>query len=253
MAALLAGADPSPTALERALVDLVRRAQETPALLRSADLDPLCAVAGDDALDYLLVLCAFHFINRVADLLAVPPEVLPSALRRFESMRRLGVRAASLLLRRMDLANRPEGTSFEDARARVEGVIGQDVGAALEPLRPRPRVVESLGLALEERDRVTSLDRATLARVQHTVEAALPHSPEEAAGFHARPADPLEAFAFVGTRYAQRTTPAMIAALRRAGYDDLGILDLAIAVADANQWARMHRLAGLPPALFLLP
>jgi alkylhydroperoxidase family enzyme len=67
--------------------------------------------------------------------------------------------------------------------------------------------------------------------------------------FHARPADPVEAFAFVGTRYAQRATDAMVDALRGAGFDDLGILDLAIAVADANQWARMRRLLGLPADL----
>jgi alkylhydroperoxidase family enzyme len=81
---------------------------------------------------------------------------------------------------------------------------------------------------------------------------ALPRSLGEATGFHARPADPLEAFAFVGRRYANRTTEAQITALRRAGYDDLGILDLAIAVADANQWARMHRLAGVPAELLWL-
>jgi hypothetical protein len=42
----------------------------------------------------------------------------------------------------------------------------------------------------------------------------------------------------------------MIDALRATGFDDLAILDLAIAVADANQWARTHRLLGLDPALF---
>jgi alkylhydroperoxidase family enzyme len=42
----------------------------------------------------------------------------------------------------------------------------------------------------------------------------------------------------------------MIQALRTQGLDDLRILDLAIAVADANQWARLRRLVGLPPGLF---
>ena len=42
----------------------------------------------------------------------------------------------------------------------------------------------------------------------------------------------------------------MIDALREDGYDDLGILDLAIAVADANMWARIYRLAGLKAELF---
>jgi len=159
---------------------------------------------------------------------------------------------ASMLLRRMDLANRPDRTSFQDACSRVEAVVGRNVDEALAPLRLRPKVVESLALALEERDGASSLDRGTLARVHQVVEKALPRSAEDAAGFHPRPDDPLEAFAFVGTRYAYRTTPAMITALRRAGYGDLGILDLAVAVADANQWARMYRLAGLPPDLFLL-
>jgi alkylhydroperoxidase family enzyme len=62
----------------------------------------------------------------------------------------------------------------------------------------------------------------------------------------------VDAFAFVGTRYAGRTTTDQIVALHRTGLDDLAILDLAIAVADANQWARMHRLAGLPANLFSL-
>jgi alkylhydroperoxidase family enzyme len=252
VAPLLAGTAPDATSLERALVGLVRRAHEAPATLTPADLDALRAAAGDAALDYVLVLCAFHFINRIADLLAVPPEALPRALRRFEPLRRLGVRVASLLLGRMDLANRPYPISFEEARRRFEGVRGRPVGDALDPLRPRPALVESLALAMEERRRVTSLDADTLVRVDRTVEAALPRSFGDATGFHARPADPVEAFAFVGTRYANRTTEAQIAALRRAGYDDLGILDLAIAVADANQWARMHRLAGVPAELLWL-
>ena len=120
------------------------------------------------------------------------------------------------------------------------------------PLAARPKLVEILALALEERDRHSGLDRATVARLHATVEAALPATADEAQGFHARPADPVAAFAFVGTRYAARTTADMITALRRAGYDDVAILDLAIAVADANQWARLHRLLGLPPALFTL-
>ena len=227
----------------------MRKAHEAPALLTPDDLRPARAVAGDAALDYVLVLCAFHFVNRIADLLAVPAEALPPALRRIEPLRRFGVRVASLLLGRMNLANRPYGTAFEDVRRRVESACGRPVGDALEPLRARPALVESVALALEERVGVTSLDAATLARVDQTVEAALPRSADDVAGFHARPADPVEAFAFVGTRYAQRATDAMVDALRGAGFDDLGILDLAIAVADANQWARMRRLLGLPADL----
>jgi alkylhydroperoxidase family enzyme len=251
VARLLTGTAPDATPLERALIDLVRQAHRAPALLSPAHLDPLRAVTGDGALEYLLVLCAFHFITRIADLLAVPPEGLPPALRRFEPLRRLGVRVASMLLRRMDLANRPDATTFADARGRLEQVLGRSIGDAVDALRAHPKVVESIALAVEDRER-SGLDRATLARVQRAVAAALPRSAEEASGFHTRPPDPVEAFAFVGTRYANRTTAAQIAAIRRAGYDDLGILDLAIAVADANQWARLYRLAGVPPDLLSL-
>ena len=43
----------------------------------------------------------------------------------------------------------------------------------------------------------------------------------------------------------------MIDRLRQKGYDDTGILDLAIAVADANMWTRIYRLFGLDAGLFL--
>ena len=84
------------------------------------------------------------------------------------------------------------------------------------------------------------------------MEKALPATVIDAQGFHPFPDDPIEAFAFVGTRYAYRTTKHIIDNLRQTGYDDPGILDLAIAVADANQWARIHRLTGLKPELFYL-
>jgi hypothetical protein len=204
-------------------------------------------LVGDGALDYALVATTFHFINRIADLLHVDPEVLPERLRRFEPLRRIMVRGASLLMRRMDLGTRPYTTTYEEAVAALapvlERVSGRAPRDAFVPVRARPKVIEALRLRLEERTR-SSLDADTLARIHRTVESALPE------GMHPRPADPVEAFAFVGTRYAYRTTDDMIAALRGAGFDDLGILDLAIAVSDANQWARTHRLTGLPPGLF---
>jgi uncharacterized peroxidase-related enzyme len=246
---LLATTAPDATSLERALVTLVRRAHEAPASLDPADLAALRAVAGDEALDYALVLAAFHFYNRIADLLGVPPEVLPRALRGAESLRRLSVRAATMVVRRMDLANRPDATSFEDACDRLAAAGTPLPAGALEPVRVRPRIVEWLALAAEERARHCTLDRATRARVQQTVDAALPRGADDATGLHARPADPVEAFAFVGTRYAYRATADDVAALRRAGHDDLGILDLAIAIADTNQWARLRRLTGLPAGL----
>ena len=256
MAQLVDGSAHDATPLERSLLDLARATQIAPAGLTPTHLEPLRDLVGDDALDYVLVIGAFHFINRIADLLHVDPEALPAPLRRIEPVRRLGVRVASLLLGRMDLANRDYEPTYDAAVAAIAPVLPAGMaGAAAEalaPLRPRPKLVEILRLAVEERDQRSSLDRSTITRVQATVERALPRGIDESEGFHPRPPDPVEAFAFVGTRYARRTTAAMIEALRAAGYDDLAILDLAIAVADANQWARLSRMLGLAPALFYL-
>ena len=256
MARLIDGSATTPRPIETALVTLARKSYGAPALLTPSDLDELRGIVGDDALDFALVVGSFHFINRIADLLHVDPEALPEPLRRFEPLRKLSVWAASLLMRRMDLANRTYTTSFEDAVTAIAPRVGtlraNALDTAFAPLRNRPRIIETLRLAMEERDLRSGLDHATVARIHATVEEALPSSSEESEGFHARPSDPVEAFAFVGTRYAYRTTHDMIDALHRAGYDDLGILDLAIAIADANQWARNSRMMGLAPELFYL-
>jgi len=238
---------------------LARKSQESPKLLGPDDLGAVRDIVGDGAIEYVLVLSAFHFINRIADLLDVDPEALPESLRRFEVLRRLGVRIASRIMRRMDLRNRPYDRTFEQATDAVAPLLRRagfgEIGAlraAFEPVRAKPWVVEAVEHATSERDERSSLDRGTLERIHAIVEKALPSRAEEATGLHARPRDPVEAFAFVGTRYAYRTTGEMIGSLRAAGHDDLAILDLAIAVADANQWARMHRLLGLAPEIFYL-
>ena len=121
----------------------------------------------------------------------------------------------------------------------------------LEPLRARPWLAELVRHSLEERERA-SLKEDEIARVYALVEKFLPRSSAEAEGFHVRPGDAFEAFVFVGTRYASRTTAQMIAALREAGASELRILDLAHAVAEANQWARVRRLLGLPRDLLII-
>lgn len=232
--------------MERALATLVRRATDAPAALGPHDLGPLRALVGDGALELALVLATFHFVNRVADQLGVRPDgPWPASARRVEPVRRTAVRLMSLLMRRIDLRPRPYAGSYADACAAFAAAVGRDVGAALAPLRPRPQLVEACRLMVDDRRR-SSLDAATLARVDAVVASALPHDADDVHGFPPRPADPVDAFAFVGTRWAARTTPAMVDALRAAGMDDLGILDLAIAVADANAWARLWRLLALP-------
>jgi hypothetical protein len=253
---LLQGTAADATPLERALIQLVRKAYACPARLGPRDLDPVRELAGDGALQYVLVIAAFHWFNRIADLLGVDLEVLPRSLRRFEFLRRLAVRAGGRLLKGMDLANRPYQWSYEEVVSRVapllESGLGGRAAQELAPLRSHPHLIEILHMALEERDGRTSLDRTVLATVYRTVEEALPASEGDLSGFPARSTDPVVDFVFVGTRYAYRTTSARIDALRRSGHDDLGILDLATAVADANLWARMFRLLGLRPSLFYL-
>jgi len=242
--------------LERELITLARKAYEAPAKLIPSDLDMIRDIVGDGALDYALVIGSFHYINRIADLLQVSPEALPASLRRFELLRRITIRVAGFMLAKMNLANRTYPVNFEEAVEKLklffENTPKRRLEDELESLKTRPKLVEVLQLKIADRDRNNSLNREILTKIHRTVEAALPTVVDEAEGFHTHPEDPVEAFAFVGTRYAYRVTEHMIDTLRQAGYDDTGILDLAIAVADANQWARIHRLADLDTGLFYL-
>ncbi len=232
----------------------MHKAHQQPRLLTESDLDPVRELVGEGALDYGLVLVSFHFINRMADLLSVNPEVLPESLRRLEPLRRLSNRVASLLFRKtMDLQNHDYPERYEEVLEEsapvFERALGRSPGDSFAPLRERPKLIEALRLMLEERLERSSLELEVLARIHRVVEDSLAERAEDVEGFHARPDDPVDAFAFVATRYASRTTPKLIEALRGAGYDDLNILDLAIAIADANQWARLYRLIGLDPRI----
>ena len=256
MAELIGGPAAGVTPVERELMALIKKNFEIPARLKPSDLDPMRKIVGDDALDYLLVIASFHFVNRIADLLDVPLEGLPKPLRRFELLRRLTLRVAGVMLAKMDLANREYQLTYDNALTNLKSGLAitsqPELEAALAVFKPRPKLVEVLQLLLTERDHRSGLDRDILAKIHRAVEKALPATVIDAQGFHPVPEDPVEGFAFVGTRYAYRTTRRMIDGLRRKGYDDLAVLDLAIAVADANMWARLYRLTGLKPELYYL-
>lgn len=254
-AQLIRGTAIGPTALELAIVELARKSVESPRLLSPADLEPLRACVGDGALDYLYVLMSFHFINRIADLLHVPPEAIPERLRGIEPLRKLGVRmAARIIGGSMDLKNRTYESGFSEQIGAIRWLLAEkyraNAEAAFGAFANRPKVVEAMGLAIESRRRFAEGNPEGAETVRRVVQSGLPGGREEIEGLHGRPGDPVEAFAFVGTRYAQRTTEKMIDALRGAGYDDAGILDLAVAVADGNQWERCWRLAGLERGLY---
>ncbi len=227
---------------------MVRAAHERPATLSPADLSALCAVRGDAALDYIPVLAAFHFVNRIADLLGVREEVpLQGTLRKIESARRVIVALATREMAKMDLRSRSYGASFDETVQRF--FPGTAARERLAVLAPRPKLVEVLAIQREERADATALPGDVRGAVAELVEAALPRAAEEAYGFHTRPADPVEAFVFVGTRTPRRGSREMVEALRRAGFADGAILELAIAIAEENAWARVRRLLGLDPSL----
>ncbi len=264
-AELLSGKATDAEPLEKALIDLARASWERPATLTPADLDALRSLVGDGAIDYALVVGALHFISRIADMLKLDSDVLPGGFRRFDWLRRLSVKAAGHELKSTDLSNRRYDKDFDAAFSELKRVAisrsrdlshEQEMEAqlllAVEPVRARPRALEVLQGALEERDGRSSLRRQTLAEIYRLVEEALPSDRAAAEGFAGAPRDPIAAFAFYATRRASETTEEMVDALRAAGYDDLGILDIATAVADANRWARTHRLLGLHPGLFYI-
>jgi hypothetical protein len=239
--------------LEEHLIELVKKAHFEPKSLLPMDLDPIREIVGDGAIDYAMVMASFHFINRMADLLNVAPELLPNALRRFEFLRRISVRLFSLLLAKFDLANRVYPFSYDTAIANIspvfERIFGRKISTEFKQIENRPKVIEVIQMQLEEMEDFSSLDRETLGKIHRIVEASLPGKRGDTEGYHPIPDDPVEALAFIGTRYAHRMTEERIHKLRSMGYDDVGILDLTVAVADANQWARVYRLLDLDPAI----
>jgi AhpD family alkylhydroperoxidase len=247
---LLAGKTSGATPLEREIVGLCTKSCHGAASLCPADLAPLKSMVEDSALDYLLCIGAYHYVNRIADLLHVDPEVLPRPLRRVEPLRRLITGLASRMMRKsMDLSTKLYTDRYEHALAALTPIFedqhGHGPGEALGVFRARPKILEDLMIDLQER-RESTLVRPIMAKVCAVVSAALPRSVDDVSSIHPRPKDPVEAFAFVGTRYAHRATADMVAALRQTGLDDLGILDLTVAIAASNKWERVCRLAGVP-------
>lgn len=225
---------------------MVRSTIDRPAELTPADLEPVRRLVGAGCIDYVIVIDYFHFLNRIVGMLGVPAEFLPALLRRFGRLRTAMVFLAGWAISGSNLANRTYEASFEQVLAEIRPIFtrvtGRDPEIEFAGLRDRPKMVESLGMHISERENRSTLDGGTRATIDHTVEATL-------AGREGRPSTAVEELAVIGTRFAHRTTPGLIGALRAEGWDDPGILDLAIAVADANRWARTRRLLGLDPSL----
>lgn len=225
----------------------MRKTVREPARLEPADLAPLLdrfATAG--TLELVTVLGAFHFINRIADLVDVPSD-LPLIQRDWPRLRRLGVRVQAMGLRWLvDLRSRPADVDAAALLADLEALRGGALPPGYAAMSEAPSTVASFHAMMRE---LPSVDADLLARVTRAVAAALPATEEESTGFHARPSDPLDALAFVGTRYPARTTDAMVGAVRAAyGLGDAELTDVFYAIAARNAVERLDRLlaAALP-------
>lgn len=231
---------------ERAIAELVHRSVIAPARLAPEDLRPVTAAYGaPGAVEIVAVLTSFHFINRVADLVGIRSD-LPLVQPWFGALRRLGVRMQAGLMRRaVDLSNRSVEVDADAALREAERWLGP-LPPGAESIRAVPNVAGFLTTVTAV---VRELDPGMVEQVSAVVADALPGSEEEATGFHPRPTDPLDALAFVGTRYAVRTTDRMVAAVReKYGYGDAELTDLFYAISMRNGIERMTRLLAEPPA-----
>lgn len=239
--------DPRHDAGTRALVALARKSVFAPAGLGPDDLAPVVAAYGQrGALEIVSYVASFHFINRIADLVGIQSDI-PLVQPRWAWMRRLGVRMQGWAMGRfLDLSNRDANVDGEQALAEAEAVLGPFPPGYRELVKA-PNVAAFLTTVADVTRR---LPPDLVARVAAVVASALPASEDEATGFHARPSDPIDDLAFVGTRYAARTTDAMTDALReRYGMDDAALTDLFYAISMRNAFERMDRLlAGPLPA-----
>ncbi len=230
---------------ERGIEDLVKKSARTPARLGPDDLAPLVALVGTSgALEVVAMLGAFHFVTRIADLVGIEPE-LPIVRRRWRWLRSLGVRVQSRVMRRMlDLSNQEIDADVPALLADIEAVRGERLPPGYRSMTAAPNVAAWAHRVTIELPR---LEPAMLAQVSAAVAAALPASEEEAIGFHARPSDPVDALAFVGTRYAVRTTDSLVEAVRKErGWGDSELTDLFFAISARNAFERVDRLLAAP-------
>lgn len=231
------------TAGERAIVALARKTVIAPALLEPADTEALIAAYGERAgLELATFAAAFHGPNKLADLVGIEREQ-PLVQRRIGWVRRLGVRLQGWAIGKvLDLSNQEArvdiGVALADYRA-----VGFNLPPRLEhAARLGPNIAGLLGAIGAA---FATIDPQLIDRVGRAVAGSLARDEDEARGLHRRPDDPLDALVFVGTRYAARTTDALVDAVRRAeGMDDATLTDVFFSIAILNGLERLVRLMG---------
>ena len=229
---------------ELAMAELVHKSVVAPARLEPKHLDRLAAAYGvRGAVELTAVLSSFHFINRIADLVGIQSD-LPMVQPRFDRVRRVAVRFQGWVMGRMiDMRNQRIELDAGAALAEAEAVLGP-FPSGFQVIRSVPNVAGFLTTVSRV---VQHFEPEMLEHVTRAVAEALPTCEEEATGFHERPPDPLDALAFVGTRYAVRTTDRMVDDVReKYGYDDARLTDLFYAISMRNALERMNRLLARP-------
>ena len=228
-----------------AMEPLAKKSVRAPAALEPRDLQPLLdrfGVAG--TMELVIMLASFHFINRIADLVDVQSE-LPIVQRRWRWLRGAGVRLQGRMMRRLiDLENRPADVDAAALLADLATIRGEVLAPGYDALRHAPSAIASLHATTRP---LPTMDAETTRRVTETVGTALPANESESTGFHARPTDPLDALAFVGTRYVVRVTDEMVDAVRtRYGWSDAELTDLFFLISYRNAAERLDRLLAAP-------
>ncbi len=226
---------------------LTRRAFYHPAAMEPDDLSGLRELVGDGANEYALVLAQFHYINRIADLLGVKLP-LPKLVSRTSWLRGPAIAAMARVMGGFDLSQRSWDGSA-DALVERLSALAPGASEALRALESTPAVLEIIDSWFVELAERSTLEPSLRAHILEIAKQALPRDENEAIGLHYLPEDPVDAFVFMGTRYAYRVGPAEIAALRGEGFDDEGLLDLAICVAQANAALRLLPLLGVEALL----
>jgi hypothetical protein len=229
---------------ERAIAALVAKTTIAPAMLGPADLHDVTMRFGTTAaVDITGYLYSFHFINRIADLVGIQSD-LPLIQPHWAWLRRMGVRLQGAMMRRgMDLSRQEVSVDVDAAVNRLSSFVGT-LPRGFVSLHNAPNVAGILDTVC---DVVSCLNQEMFDRVGDLVRSALPANEEEATGIHTRPADPLEALVFVGTRYPARTTDDLVARVRQSeGLDDRGVLDLFYSISVHNGLERMRRLLAEP-------
>jgi alkylhydroperoxidase family enzyme len=221
--------------------------------------------------DAVGVMIAFNFITRVANALGVEPEI-PGWMRRFEPLRRLGLRAMALFFRLFVNLERKEvhgPTPSEHLKALRALFIDLRLGglpAWVERLSFAPPLLAAFREFLEalvRRDAATGtigLDANQFMAIGRTVLQSVPNAETlTALADKWQPAGRGEADANragLVTRLAKDValrsytlTRERIDELRAAGLDDAEVLDVVVTAALWSAAARLEVLTGCLPAL----